>query len=78
MPVGLAPDIVHVVPDMPLSATYRPTVSALRAAGVPKASRNSWYLERRYGEVQALDGCGTCSRCPVLRTELSAQVAPRC
>ncbi|WP_167101490.1 acyl-CoA synthetase [Mycobacterium sp. DL592] len=45
MPVGLAPDIVHVVADLPLTATYRPTVSALRAAGVPKATRNSWYLD---------------------------------
>ena len=36
MPVGLPPDIVHVVPEMPLSASYRPTASALRAEGVPK------------------------------------------
>ncbi|BCI88639.1 hypothetical protein NIIDMKKI_38450 [Mycobacterium kansasii] len=34
-PVGLGPDIVHVVPKLSLSATYRPTVSALRAAGIP-------------------------------------------
>ena len=45
LPVGSPPDIVHVVPDMTLSATYRPQVSALRAEGVPKASRNAWYLD---------------------------------
>jgi len=45
MALGLAPDIVHVVPDLPLSASYRPTASALRAAGLPKPSRNSWYLD---------------------------------
>ena len=39
LPVGNPPDVVHVVPDMTLSATYRPLVSRLRAAGVPKASR---------------------------------------
>jgi putative long chain acyl-CoA synthase len=45
MPVGQPPDIVHAVPEIPLSATYRPTVSRLRAAGVPRASRNAWHLE---------------------------------
>lgn len=52
MPVGLPPDIVHVVPEIPLSATYRPTVSALRAAGVPKASRNAWHLDPDTGEYK--------------------------
>jgi putative long chain acyl-CoA synthase len=49
--VGGPPDIVQIVPEMSLSASYRPTASALRAAGVPKASRNAWYLDqetRRY------------------------------
>ena len=45
LPVGAAPDIVHVVPDMSLSASYRPLVSPLRADGIPKASRNAWYLD---------------------------------
>jgi putative long chain acyl-CoA synthase len=45
-PVGNPPDIVHVVSDVALSATYRPLVSPLRAAGIPKASRrNAWYLD---------------------------------
>lgn len=54
MAIGLPPDIVHVVPEIPLSATYRPTVSALRAAGVPKASRNAWHLDPDTGEYKRL------------------------
>ncbi|WP_236147539.1 acyl-CoA synthetase [Mycolicibacterium sp. CH28] len=52
IPVGLAPDLIHVVPEIPLSATYRPTVSALRAAGVPKASRNAWQLDPDTGKYK--------------------------
>ena len=54
MAVGLPPDVVHVVPDLPLSASYRPTVSALRAAGLPKPSRNSWYLDTDTGKYKRL------------------------
>lgn len=49
--VGEPPDIVHVVSRMSLSASYRPLVSPLRAEGIPKPSRNAWYLDpdtRRY------------------------------
>ncbi|TFV55965.1 acyl-CoA synthetase [Mycobacterium sp. PS03-16] len=46
LPVGQPPDVVHVVPEIELSASYRPLISPLRAAGVPKPSRrNSWYLD---------------------------------
>jgi putative long chain acyl-CoA synthase len=45
LPVGGAPDIVDVVPQMKLSASYRPVASPLRAAGLPKPSRNAWYLD---------------------------------
>jgi putative long chain acyl-CoA synthase len=45
LPVGSPPDIVHVVPDMALSASCRPLVSPLRAEGIPKPSRNAWYLD---------------------------------
>ena len=45
LPVGAAPDIVHVVPAMGLSASYRPLIAPLRDAGVPKPSRNAWYLD---------------------------------
>ncbi|MCH9722213.1 MAG: hypothetical protein K0U67_09160, partial [Actinomycetia bacterium] len=54
MPVGLPPDIVHVVADLEVSASYRPVVSALRAAGVPKVSRNSWYLDADTGRYKRL------------------------
>jgi putative long chain acyl-CoA synthase len=45
LPVGNPPDIVHVVPEMALSASYRPLVSSLLADGIPKPSRNAWYLD---------------------------------
>lgn len=45
LPVGNPPDIVHVVSKMVLSASYRPVVSPLRAEGIPKPSRNAWYLD---------------------------------
>jgi putative long chain acyl-CoA synthase len=54
MPVGPPPDIVHVVPEIPLSATYRPTASELRAEGVPSASRNAWHLEPDTGKYKRL------------------------
>ncbi|MGB3486326.1 MAG: acyl-CoA synthetase [Mycobacterium sp.] len=52
--VGLPPDIVHVVPDLPLSATYRPTVAAVRQAGVPKAGRTAWCLDPATGQYTRL------------------------
>jgi putative long chain acyl-CoA synthase len=45
LPVGNPPDIVHVVPEMKLSASYRPLLGPLRAEGIPKPSRNAWYLD---------------------------------
>ena len=54
MPAGLPPDVVHVVHDLPVSASYRPTVSGLRAAGLPKAGRNSWYLDADTGRYRRL------------------------
>lgn len=68
MPVGLGPDIVHVVPKFDLSATYRPTVSALRAAGIPKSGRQAWYLDAGSGEFRRLT--------PAARTEISGKRAP--
>ena len=44
--VGVGPDVVHVVPELALSATYRPIAdAALRTAGLPKAGRNAWYFD---------------------------------
>jgi len=56
MPFGLGPDIVHVVAEMTLSATYRPTVSALRAAGVPKPGRHAWYFDPDANQFRRLTG----------------------
>ncbi len=36
LPVGVGPDIVYVTPDLTLSASYRPLVGPLRAAGDPE------------------------------------------
>lgn len=54
MPFGLGPDIVHVVPEMTLSATYRPAVSALRAAGIPKPGRHAWYFDAAANQFRRL------------------------
>ncbi|RDH75553.1 acyl-CoA synthetase [Mycolicibacterium moriokaense] len=56
LPVGEAPDIVHVVSEMTLSASYRPMISPLRAMGIPKPARNAWYLDtdsNRYKRLTA-------------------------
>jgi putative long chain acyl-CoA synthase len=34
-----------VVPDMTLTATYRPLAGPLQREGLPKASRNAWYRD---------------------------------
>jgi putative long chain acyl-CoA synthase len=51
------------VPEMNLSASYRPTVSALRAAGIPKAGRHVWYFDADSDEFRKLT--------PAVRAELS-------
>ncbi|MGB2919290.1 MAG: acyl-CoA synthetase [Mycobacterium sp.] len=45
LPVGEAPDIVHVAAEMTLSATCRPLTGPLQQQGIPKASRNAWYRD---------------------------------
>lgn len=54
LPVGVHPDLVHVVPDMKLSASYRPLLAPLRAMGVPKPARNAWYLDYETGVYKRL------------------------
>jgi putative long chain acyl-CoA synthase len=56
MPFGLGPDIVHVVTQMTLSATCRPTVSPLRAAGIPKPGRLAWYFDADADRFRRLTG----------------------
>ncbi len=56
LPVGTAPDLVHVVSQMTLTATFRPLAGPLQKQGVPKASRNAWYLDpdtHRYKRLTA-------------------------
>ena len=56
LPAGVAPDIVHVVPDMTLTATYRPLAGPLQRQGIPKPSRNAWYRDadtHRYKRLTA-------------------------
>ncbi|OBI10878.1 acyl-CoA synthetase [Mycobacterium sp. E2462] len=65
IPVGVGPDIVHVVPELTLSATYRPTVSALRAAGIPKPGRQAWYFDTDAEEFRRLT--------PGVRSELGGR-----
>jgi putative long chain acyl-CoA synthase len=50
------PDFVHVVPELTLSASYRPTVSPLRELGIPKAGRNAWYLDPESKAYKRLTG----------------------
>lgn len=45
LPSGAGPDVIHVVPNLPLSTVYRPVLGALREAGLPKAGRNAWYFD---------------------------------
>jgi putative long chain acyl-CoA synthase len=52
--VGCPPNLVHVVPDMALSASYRPLLGPLRAAGIPKPSRNAWYLDTETDQYRRL------------------------
>ncbi|WP_142274358.1 acyl-CoA synthetase [Mycobacterium scrofulaceum] len=54
IPIGVGPDIVQVCPEMTLSATYRPTVSALRAAGIPKPGRQVWYFDAEGNQFRKL------------------------
>jgi putative long chain acyl-CoA synthase len=54
MPVGLAPDIVHVMGELPLSASYRPTAGELRTAGLPKPGSHAWYFDAKTGQFHRL------------------------
>ncbi|KKC03483.1 acyl-CoA synthetase [Mycobacterium nebraskense] len=65
IPIGVGPDVVQVCPEMTLSATYRPTVSALRAAGIPKPGRQVWYFDADANFFRKLT--------PGVRSELSGR-----
>ncbi|GAA5059804.1 AMP-binding protein [Nocardia callitridis] len=48
------PDLVHVVDDIPRSASYRPSVRAVRAAGDPKPGPNTWWYHRESDTYEVL------------------------
>ena len=56
LPVGEAPDLVHVVSDMTLTATYRPLAGPLQRQGIPKPSRNAWYRDPDSTRYKRLTG----------------------
>lgn len=45
LPIGTGPAVIYVAPSMTLGSSYRPELGPLRAAGIPKASRNTWYFD---------------------------------
>ncbi|MGE2731195.1 acyl-CoA synthetase [Mycolicibacterium vaccae] len=56
LPAGEAPDLVHVVSDMALTATYRPLAGPLQEQGLPKPSRNAWYRDPDSNRYKRLTG----------------------
>ncbi|MFF0817597.1 AMP-binding protein [Rhodococcus sp. NPDC003318] len=48
------PDLVHVVPEIPISNSYRPRRSALRAAGLPAPGPRAWYRDGLEGGYRPL------------------------
>ncbi|MDR3659764.1 MAG: AMP-binding protein, partial [Mycobacterium sp.] len=52
LPVGVVPDIIHVVPQLKLNSSYRPVLAELRAGGVPEPSDNSWYFDTESGTFE--------------------------
>ncbi|MFY2859702.1 acyl-CoA synthetase [Mycobacterium sp. THU-M104] len=63
--VGLGPDVVHVVAQLTLSASFRPSVGALRAAGIPKPGRQVWCFDTDTGQFRRLT--------PGVRAEMSGE-----
>ncbi|MEE2032218.1 acyl-CoA synthetase [Rhodococcus chondri] len=49
LPVDERPDLVHIVPSIPLGPSYRPAVDALRARGLPNPTVRSWYADHATG-----------------------------
>ncbi|MGU3583974.1 AMP-binding protein [Rhodococcus sp. C26F] len=44
VPADERPDLVHVVPDIPLGPSYRPSADRLREQGLPVPTVRTWYL----------------------------------
>ena len=45
IPPDERPDLVHVVRDIPLGPSYRPSADALRERGLPTPTVRTWYLD---------------------------------
>ena len=52
LPRDQRPAIVHVVDHIPLTPSYRPLSSALRAAGLPAAGDTTWYHDPTDGHYR--------------------------
>lgn len=48
------PDIVHVVPEIPRSATFRPSTRAVRETMPPKPGPDTWYYDRQTESYEVL------------------------
>ncbi|MFC8045856.1 AMP-binding protein [Nocardia sp. NPDC057353] len=48
------PDIVHVVPEIPRSATFRPSTRAVRETMPPKPGPDTWYYDRQSESYEVL------------------------
>ncbi|MGW0176009.1 AMP-binding protein [Rhodococcus sp. NPDC003322] len=51
---GQCPDLVHVVPEIPISNSYRPRRGELRAAGLPKPGVRAWFWDAEHTRYRRL------------------------
>jgi putative long chain acyl-CoA synthase len=51
---GQRPDLVYVVPEIPRSSTYRPSVRAVQAEIAPEPADNVWRYNRVSGAYEPL------------------------
>lgn len=54
LPPAERPDVVHVVAHIPVGPSYRPSVTALRAAGLPRPGVRSWFADPETGTYTRL------------------------
>jgi len=49
VPEAERPDLVHIVPSIPIGPSYRPAADKLREHGLPTPTVRSWYADRDTG-----------------------------
>jgi putative long chain acyl-CoA synthase len=54
LPCGQRPAIVHIVDRIPLTPSYRPLSTTLRAAGLPAPGETTWYHDHADGHYRQL------------------------